>query len=79
MLRLGKKMKRFDLNNDALQIWKQKGNLTWQANVLNNIGVLHHLQGDYDKAVLVLEEGLLCAQRSGYYIRTEALILISLG
>jgi LuxR family transcriptional regulator, maltose regulon positive regulatory protein len=76
---LGKDNETIRLNNDALQIWKQKGNLTWQANVLNNIGVLHHLQGDYDKAVLALEEGLLCAQRSGYYIRIEALILISLG
>jgi two-component SAPR family response regulator len=76
---LGKEDETIRLNNEALQIWKQNGNLTWQANVLNNIGVLHHLQGDYDKAVLALEEGLLCAQRSGYYIRIEALILISLG
>lgn len=76
---LGKETETIRLNNEALKIWKQKGNLTWQANVLNNIGVLHHLQGDYDKAVLALEEGLLCAQRSGYYIRIEALILISLG
>ena len=76
---LGKEEETIRLNNDALKIWKTKGNLTWQANVLNNIGVLHHLQGDYDKAVLALEEGLLCAQRSGYYIRMEALILISLG
>ena len=76
---LGKEEETIRLNNSALQIWKNKGNLTWQANVLNNIGVLHHLQGDYDKAVLALEEGLLCAQRSGYYVRIEALILISLG
>ncbi len=76
---LGKEEETIRLNNDALQIWKQKGNLSWQANVLNNIGVLHHLHGDYDKAVLALEEGLLCAQRSGYYIRIEALVLISLG
>ena len=76
---LGKEDETIRLNNEALQIWKQEGNLTWQANVLNNIGVLHHLQGDYDKAALALEEGLLCAQRSGYYVRTEALILISLG
>ena len=76
---LGKEEETIRLNNNALHIWKQEGNLTWQANVLNNIGVLHHLQGNYDKAVLALEEGLLCAQRSGYYVRTEALILISLG
>lgn len=67
------------LNEQALQIWKQNGNFTWQANVLNNLGVLHYLQGEYDKAILVLEEGLLCAKQSGYYIRIEALLLISLG
>ena len=76
---LGKEAETIRLNNEALQIWKREGNLTWQANVLNNIGVLHHLHGDYDKAVLALEEGLLCAQRSGYYVRIEALLSISLG
>jgi len=76
---LGKEDKTIHLNNEALQIWKQEDNLTWQANVLNNIGVLHHLQGDYDKAILALEDGLTCAQRSGYNIRIEALILISLA
>jgi DNA-binding SARP family transcriptional activator/Tfp pilus assembly protein PilF len=76
---LGKEDETIRLNNEALQIWKKEGNLTWQANVLNNIGVLHHLHGDYDKAVLALEEGLLCAQRSGYYVRLEALLSISLG
>ena len=75
MLRLGREDETIRLNNDALQIWKQEGNLSWQANVLNNMGVLHHLQGDYDKAVLALEEGLLCAQRSGYYVRIEALVI----
>lgn len=76
---IGKENETIRLNNEALQILKQEGNLAWQANVLNNIGVLHHLQGDYDKAVLAFEEGLLCAQRSGYNVRTEALILTSLG
>ena len=76
---LGREDETIRLNNEALQIWKQKGNLIWQANVLNNIGVLHHQHGDYDKAVLALEEGLLCAQQGGYSIRVEALISISLG
>jgi len=76
---LGKEDETIRLNNEALQIWRETGNLTWQANVLNNIGVLHHLHGDYDKAVLALEEGLLCAQRSGYNVRLEALLSISLG
>jgi hypothetical protein len=44
--------------------------------VLNNLGVLYHSQGEYDEAILALEEGLLCAQQSGYYARVEALLAI---
>ena len=51
----------------------KRGEFTWQANLLNNLGVLHFLQGEYEKAILVLEEGLLCAKQSGYYARMEAL------
>jgi len=76
---IGRKEEAENLYVDALKIWKKDGNLTWQASLLNNLGVLHHLQGEYDKAILVLEEGLLCAKQSGYYARMEALILISIG
>ena len=62
----------------ALQIWRQEGNLSWQANLLNNLGVLRHFQGEYEKAALAFEEGLVCAQRSGY-TRMEAFIAIGLG
>lgn len=62
----------------ALKIWRQEGNLSWQANVLNNLGVFRHTQGEYEKAATALEEGLVCAQRSGY-TRMEALIAIGLG
>jgi ATP/maltotriose-dependent transcriptional regulator MalT/two-component SAPR family response regulator len=62
----------------ALAIWRTTGNLSWEANLLNNLGVLYHQQGEYELAVHTLEEGLLCAQRSGYK-RFEAWILISLG
>ena len=62
----------------ALQIWRQEGNLSWQANLLNNLGVLRHFQGEYEKAVLAYEDGLICAQRSGY-TRLEAFIAIGLG
>lgn len=67
------------LYSQALQLWKQEGNFQWQANLLNNLGVHHFLHGDYDKAILVLEEGLICAKRSPFSVRVEALILISLG
>jgi ATP/maltotriose-dependent transcriptional regulator MalT len=76
---IGRKVEAENLYVDALKIWKLEGNLTWQASLLNNLGFLHHLQGEYDKAILVLEEGLLCAKQSGYYARLEALILISIG
>ena len=62
----------------ALQIWRKEGNLSWQANLLNNLGVLRQFQGEYEKAALAFEEGLVCAQRSGY-TRMEALIAIGLG
>jgi len=64
---------------EALEIWKKEGNLTWQANVLNNLGVLHHVQGEYEKAVIVLDEGLLCARRGGFSARLESALLASLG
>ncbi len=70
---IGKKEEAKHLYEGALKIWKKDGNLSWQANLLNNLGVLHFLQGEYDKAILVLEEGLLCAKQSGYYPRMEAL------
>lgn len=62
----------------ALKIWRQSGNLSWQASLLNNMGVMYHTQGEYEKAVFAFEEGLLCAQRSRN-IRLEILISIGLG
>ena len=62
----------------ALKIWRQDGNLFWQANLLNNMGVLYHGEGRYEEAAQAFEEGLVCAQRSNY-TRSEALISISLG
>jgi len=62
----------------ALRIWRADGNLSWQANLLNNLGVLQHLQGDYEAASQAFEEGLLCARRSDHS-RMEALIAIGIG
>jgi ATP/maltotriose-dependent transcriptional regulator MalT/two-component SAPR family response regulator len=62
----------------ALSLWKKESNLSWQSNLLNNMGVLYHFQGEYEQAVKSLEEGLACARRSGY-ARMEALNLASLG
>ncbi len=65
-------------NDRALEIWRQQGNLSMQAYLLNNMGVMYHGQGEYEKAALLFEEGLLCAQRSNN-TRTGILISISLG
>ncbi|MEW6240928.1 MAG: tetratricopeptide repeat protein [Chloroflexota bacterium] len=62
----------------ALKIWRRDGNLSWQANLLNNLGYLHYAQGDYEKAVQTFEEGLTCAKRSRYY-RMQAGITVGLG
>jgi ATP/maltotriose-dependent transcriptional regulator MalT/DNA-binding SARP family transcriptional activator len=62
----------------ALQIWRKEGNLSWQANLLNNLGILRQFQGEYEKAAQAFEEGLICAQRSAY-TRMEALIFIAMG
>ncbi len=64
--------------NSALKVWETTGNLAWQASLLNNLGVLNHFRGAYEKAFTTLEKALECARRSGY-IRTQALILCSLG
>ena len=58
----GQYSKARDSYQKALEIWRRAGNLTWQVDVLNNLGVLNHLQGDYEQAAQTLEEGLLCAQ-----------------
>ncbi|HNK62994.1 MAG TPA: tetratricopeptide repeat protein [Anaerolineales bacterium] len=62
----------------ALSIWRADGNLFWQATLLNNFGVFHQFLGDYEKAGMCFEEGLLCAQRSRAR-RLEVLISIGLG
>jgi LuxR family transcriptional regulator, maltose regulon positive regulatory protein len=62
----------------ALAIWRQAGDLSWQATLLNNLGSLHQQQGEYEQAVQVFDEGLLCAERSGNK-RMQGLISLSLG
>lgn len=62
----------------ALEVWRDEGNLAWQAVVLNNLGNLYHTLGDYEKASLAFQEGLTCANRSRY-LQTEAFISINLG
>jgi LuxR family maltose regulon positive regulatory protein len=64
--------------NLAIDYWRETGNELQQANVLNNLGVLHHLKGNYEEADSLLEEALACAMQSGY-ARAEVAALASIG
>jgi LuxR family maltose regulon positive regulatory protein len=64
--------------NRALDYWRSTENIVQQANLLNNLGFLYHLKGDYERASSLLEEALACAGQSGY-ARIEALALSSIG
>ena len=58
--------------------FRQSGDLTRLANVLNNLGVLHHHRGDYEQAVDLLAQALEIARKSGY-TRMEAFVRAGLG
>jgi LuxR family maltose regulon positive regulatory protein len=62
----------------VLNIWKQEGNLQAQAGLLNNMGYMFHLEGEYEKASSTYEDGFLCARRS-QHTRMETLLSIGLG
>ena len=63
---------------DVLTYYQTTGNVVWQANLLNNLGVLHHLIGDYERALEELEQSIQYARLGGYH-RLEAFALTSLG
>ncbi len=63
---------------NALNYWRQKSNFIRQSNVLNNLGVLHHLRGAYDLGGITLIEALTLARKSGN-TRIQAYSLASLG
>jgi LuxR family transcriptional regulator, maltose regulon positive regulatory protein len=62
----------------ALELWEATGNLAWQSNLLNNLGVLQHERGEYLSAVHSLERAVECA-RLASYPRMEAFALAGLG
>ena len=64
--------------NRALEYWRNSDNIAQQANLLNNLGVLYHLRGDYELASSLLEDALVCAERSGY-TRLKAFALSGVG
>jgi LuxR family maltose regulon positive regulatory protein len=62
----------------ALGLWSSSGNLLWQANLCNNLGVLYHQTGQMLPAVNTLERAHSLAKHSGYR-RIEAFSLASIG
>ncbi|MBN1371908.1 MAG: tetratricopeptide repeat protein [Anaerolineaceae bacterium] len=62
----------------ALDHFQATGNLSWQANLLNNLGVLQHMQGDFEEASASFEKAVQYA-RLGSYFRLEAYALASIG
>ncbi len=63
---------------NALSSWESGGNLTWAANLLNNLGVLQHMRGEYEAAANNFEKAIEFA-RVSTSPRLEAFCLISLG
>jgi DNA-binding SARP family transcriptional activator len=62
----------------ALAILQSNGNAILSANVLNNLGVLQYLLGQYEKAVQTLDKALQYSKIASYP-RMEGYALISLG
>ncbi len=62
----------------SLRRWQQIGNMLRQSTVLNNLGTLNALKGEYKQAGVVLDKALACARQTDYAY-SEALSLASLG
>ncbi len=62
----------------ALDHYQTTGNLSWQASLLNNLGVLQHMQGNFEDASASFEKSIQYA-RLGSYPRLEAYALASIG
>ena len=63
---------------EALTYWQEVRNTTRQSFVLNNLGNLHHLSGNYTEAAKLFEQALALARSNGI-LRSEAYLLFNLG
>lgn len=63
---------------EVLTYYQTTGNVVWQANLLNNLGVLHYFVGEYEKALNEFERSIQYARLGGYQ-RLEAYALTSMG
>ena len=64
--------------NKALKYWREVHNCVGQVHLLNNLSVLHHLMGEYERAAISFSDGLAIAKNSGMS-RMEAYILCGIG
>lgn len=62
----------------AGEYWRSEKDFYRLADLLNNLGVLHHQMGEYEQSISALDEGLKYARLTGF-ARLEAYILTSLG
>jgi len=62
----------------ALGYWRETGNSVWQANVMNNLGFLQHMRGDYESAAVTMERALQHS-RLAAVPRLEAFALANIG
>ena len=65
-LNIGRYRQALPLFQNVLQDWRDLNDIAGQANALNNLGFLHHLLGNYEEALALLEEAYEQAKRSGY-------------
>ena len=62
----------------ALNYWRQVENPIWLSNLLNNLGVLEQMMGNYEQAIFSFDQALDFA-RSCNYARMEAYILTGIA
>jgi len=62
----------------ALQYWEKVENPVWLSNLLNNLGVLEQMMGDYEQAIQSFDKALDYA-RSCNYTRMEAYVLTGIA
>ncbi|MDY6874346.1 MAG: tetratricopeptide repeat protein, partial [Chloroflexota bacterium] len=63
---------------EALEAWRSGGNLAWMADLLNNLGFLQQLRGDFETAAGNFEKAIEYARLSNSP-RAEGICLTSLG
>ena len=77
-LALGNYVRAEMMYREALEYWQSGGNLVWASELLNNLGILQQLRGDYESAARNFEKAIEYARISNAP-QPEGLSLTSLG